>query len=556
VTGTSSARLQPSRIGFVIIAAAVLAVAGCASTRTEPAVSGQPPAPSSGKPSTPSGPKATGTGEVFESKDFIVAPARSGDTPETLAARHLGDARKGWMIEDYTGIRTFAGGQEVVIPKREWNPVGVFPWGYQLVPVLVYHNMGPEDRGRLVIGVKKFEAQMRALRAEGFQSVSLSDYLEFTAGRKQLARKSVLITFDDGYRSFSQYARPILKDFGFTATLFVYSDFVGGGGMSWKELSAMIAQGFDVQAHSKTHNSLRRKEGEPQEAYAKRIEAELAYPAGQFRKQLGRASDVLAYPYGDTDDELLPYVVKYGYVAAFTVRRQSNPAWAYPLRISRSQVYSEMTLKDFTANLTNFQDEEVGAARGSDARVASSTGAVKTRPVATAAAQPAQWTRDALATAHNERSEQLEQQGRLRQALEERLIALTINPRDRKAQDGQKRLEGRITKESAALVQEGKALLGRGLVGEAQQRLLVALSLDPTNRAAFETLQNDVREVMSIVHTVRVGDTCASLAELYYGDRLRCEVIADTNRLALNVPLRPGQKLKIPEIPGVPFQLR
>jgi nucleoid-associated protein YgaU len=106
------------------------------------------------------------------------------------------------------------------------------------------------------------------------------------------------------------------------------------------------------------------------------------------------------------------------------------------------------------------------------------------------------------------------------------------------------------------LVQEARALLGRGLVGEAQQRLLVALSLDPTNRPAFESLQNDVREVMSIVHTVRTGDTCPLLAELYYGDRLRCEVIAETNRLALNVPLRPGQKLKIPEIPGVPFQLR
>ena len=550
--GTSSARRYDLRLTIVIFSASLIAAAGCASTRTDqPAVSGES-APSSGKPLTPGGPRAAGALEVFESKDFIVTPARSGDTPETLAARHLGDARKAWMIEDYTGVRTFAEGQEVVIPKREWNPVGVFPWGYQLIPVLVYHNMGPEDRGRLVIGVKKFEAQMKALRAEGFQSVSLSDYLEFAAGRKQLARKSVLITFDDGYRSFAQYARPILKDYGFTATLFVYTDFVGGGGMSWKELSAMIAQGFDVQAHSKTHSSLRRKEGEPQEAYAKRIAAELGYPAEQFRKQLGRASDVLAYPYGDTDDELLPYVVKYGYVAAFTVRRQSNPAWAYPLKISRSQVYSEMALKDFTANLTNFQDEEVGGSRGSGA-----AGAAPAKPASTtAAAVPAQWSRDALAAAHNDRSDQLEQQGRLRQALEERLVALTIAPRDRKAQDAQKRLEARITQESAALVQEGKALLGRGLVGEAQQRFLVALSLDPTNRAAFETLQNDVREVMSIVHTVRAGDTCASLAELYYGDRLRCEVIAETNRLALNVPLRAGQKLKIPEIPGVPFQLR
>jgi len=531
----------------------LIAASGCASTRSDQApVSADQSSPSSGKPLTQGGPRAAGTLEVFESKDFIVAPARSGDTPETLAARHLGDARKAWMIEDYTGVRTFAQGQEVVIPKREWNPVGIFPWGYQLVPVLAYHNMGPEDRGRLVIGVKKFEAQMKALRAEGFQSVSLSDYLEFTAGRKQLARKSVLITFDDGYRSFIQYARPILKDYGFTATLFVYTDFVGGGGMSWKELSAMVAQGFDVQAHSKSHSSLRRKEGEPQEAYAKRIEAELAYPAGQFRKQLGRASDVLAYPYGDTDDELLPYVVKYGYVAAFTVRRQSNPAWAYPLKISRSQVYSEMALKDFTANLTNFQDEEVGAARGADGKPAAPA-----KPASmTAAAAPAQWSRDALAAAHNDRADQLEQQGRLRQALEERLVALTINPRDRKALDAQKRLEGRIAQESAALVHEAKALLGRGLVGEAQQRLLVALSLDPTNRPAFESLQNDVREVTSIVHTVRTGDTCPSLAELYYGDRLRCEVIAETNRLALNVPLRPGQKLKIPEIPGVPFQLR
>ena len=553
--GTSSARLQHLRHTIVIVAASVIAAAGCASTRSDQVpVSADQSSPSSGKPLTQGGPRAAGPLEVFESKDFIVAPARSGDTPETLAARHLGDARKAWMIEDYTGVRTFVQGREVVIPKREWNPVGVFPWGYQLVPVLAYHNMGPEDRGRLVIGVKKFEAQMKALRAEGFQSVSLSDYLEFTAGRKQLARKSVLITFDDGYRSFIQYARPILKDYGFTATLFVYTDFVGGGGMSWKELSAMVAQGFDVQAHSKSHSSLRRKEGEPQEAYAKRLEAELAYPAGQFRKQLGRASDVLAYPYGDTDDELLPYVVKYGYVAAFTVRRQSNPAWAYPLKISRSQVYSEMALKDFTANLTNFQDEEVGAARGADGKPA---GAASAKPASTtAAAAPAQWSRDALAAAHNDRADQLEQQGRLRQALEERLVALTINPRDRKALDAQKRLEGRITQESAALVQEAKALLGRGLVGEAQQRLLVALSLDPTNRPAFETLQNDVREVMSIVHTVRAGDTCPSLAELYYGDRLRCEVIAETNRLALNVPLRPGQKLRIPEIPGVPFQLR
>jgi peptidoglycan/xylan/chitin deacetylase (PgdA/CDA1 family)/nucleoid-associated protein YgaU len=559
--GTFAARRQLLRRSLLMVGL-LLAASACSSFRSDqasaPGVPGEPSTPPSSKPSAPPSPKPIAKdAEVFDSRDFVVVVAKPGDTAEGLAARHLGDPNKKWMIEDYTGVRTFSGGQEVVIPKHEWNPVGVFPWGYQLVPVLVYHNISTEDRGKLSIGVRHFEAQMRSLHAEGFRTVSLGDFLEFTAGRRQLPRKSVVLTFDDGYRSFIQYARPLLKDFGFNATLFVYSDFIGGGsGLSWSDLRALVTEGFDVQAHSKTHGNLRRKEDESQAAYAKRIESELAYPLDLLRKHLGRAVDTLAYPYGDTDEEVLRHVVKYGYVAAFTVRRQSNPAFVFPLKISRSQIYSEMTPKDFARNLTVFQDEEVETARASDGKLAGSSGAARAQPVSTAAAPPLPWARDRLVASHNARSEQLEQRGHLRQALEERAIALTINPGDRGAQEAQKRLEGRIAQEVAGLLKEGRALLGRGLLGEAQQRFLVALSLDPTNRTAFETLQNEVREVMSIVHTVRSGDTCLSLAELYYGDRLRCEVIAETNRLALNVPLRPGHKLKIPEIPGVPFQLR
>ena len=541
----------------VLVMALMLTISACSTTRPAPQPADR------GEPSTPSGrqPGTSGTGardgEVFESRDFIVAMAKSGDTPETLAARHLGDAKKKWMIEDYMGTRTLAEGQEVVIPRRGWNPVGVFPWGYQLVPVLVYHNISAQEKGKLSIAARHFDAQIRQLHDEGFQAVSLADFLAFTAGRKQLPRRSVLLTFDDGYKSFVQYARPILKDYGFGATLFVYSDFIGAGtALSWQDLRTLSEQGFAVQAHSKSHANLRRKEGESEAAYAKRIEAELAFPTTLFKKHLGRPSEVLAYPYGDTDDELLPYVAKYGYSAAFTVRRQSNPAFVSPLKISRSQIYSEMTAKDFAKNLIVFQDEEVKMARMADGRLASTQGGAQPQPVSTAAAVTlGPWSRDRLAAAHNERSEQLEKRGLLRQALEERAIALTISPGDRKAQDAQKRLEGRIAHDVAGLLQEGKALLDRGVLGEAQQRFLTALSLDPTNRTAFETLQNDVREVMFITHTVRAGETCVSLAELYYGDKLRCEVIAETNRIAVNAPLKTGQKIRVPEIPGVPFRL-
>jgi hypothetical protein len=161
-----------------------------------------------------------------------------------------------------------------------------------------------------------------------------------------------------------------------------------------------------------------------------------------------------------------------------------------------------------------------------------------------------------LAALHNQHSEQLEGRGLLRRALEERTIALTINPSDRRAQDAHKRLEARIAQDVIHLLEEGRDLLRRGLPGEARQRFLTVLSLEPTNRAAFETIQNEVREVMYIVHTVRAGDTLASVAELYYGDRFRAEVLAETNRLPVNARLVAGRTLRIPEIPGVPIVLR
>jgi peptidoglycan/xylan/chitin deacetylase (PgdA/CDA1 family) len=546
---------------WVGLFALVLAAGACSTARPEREVPSverpdqSPRPPRAGTPPPATTPKAAAREPAFfESDDFIVTAAKAGDTTETLAERHLKDRRKKWMIEEYTGLRTFTPGQEVLIPKRDWNPVGVYPWGYQLVPVVVYHNISAQAKGKLTIAARTFEAHMRLLHAEGFHAVSLAHYREFMAGRRQLPRKSVVLTFDDGYRSFLQYARPLLKDLGFTATLFVYSDFVGSAnGLSWSDLRTLTGEGFDVQAHSKSHANLRRNEGESQAAYAKRMDAELAQPMALFEKHLGYRSTVLAYPFGDTDEDLVRLMIKHGYAGGFTVRRQSNSSFTYPFKLSRSQIYAEMTPRDFAKNLAVFQDVNVLTTETADAKAVSARSTPQ-GPAPAASSGP--WSRERLVALHTERAEQAELRGRLREALEERKIVLTIVPGDRKAQEAAKRLQARIGTETASLVQEGQTLLGRGLLGEAQQRLLAALSLDPGHRAAFETLQQDVREVMFITHTVRPGDTCASLAELYYGDRIRCEVIAETNHLTPNAALRSGSKLRIPEIPGVPFQLR
>ena len=170
-------------------------------------------------------------------------------------------------------------------------------------------------------------------------------------------------------------------------------------------------------------------------------------------------------------------------------------------------------------------------------------------PAATAAPTP----RQELAAKARAEAERLEREGELRRALDQWKIARLIDKDDAAARDGQTRLEGRIEQGVTQRINEGRAALQRGSHVEARRRFLAALALDPFNRTAFDALQNEVREVEFVTHTVRAGDTLAGLAQRYYGDRSRSEVIWETNHLPANPRLTAGTTLKIPEIPGVPF---
>lgn len=335
----------------LLLSAAALWLTACA-TAGAPAPG---PAPAAAPTKAPPRPTA------YRSEDFIVTFAQPGDTPETLAERYLGGADKGWMIEDYTGLRAFAPDQEVVIPRRPWNPAGVTPGGYQIVPILTYHNLGEQAKGRLVLAAASFREQMRYLKTNGYRVVSLAEFIEFTRLNRQLPQRAVVLTFDDGYHAFKDHAYPVLKELGFTATLFIYTDWVGAGraALSWAELREMSAAGMDIQAHSKTHADLRRAQGETEAQYARRMQVELEQPQELFNRNLGRRSQILAYPYGRWEEGLLPKVKEYGYIAAFSVRRQGNASFVRPLAGHRSQIYSEMTLDDFVKNLNVFQEENL-----------------------------------------------------------------------------------------------------------------------------------------------------------------------------------------------------
>ncbi|HEY7863760.1 MAG TPA: tetratricopeptide repeat protein [Thermoanaerobaculia bacterium] len=177
-------------------------------------------------------------------------------------------------------------------------------------------------------------------------------------------------------------------------------------------------------------------------------------------------------------------------------------------------------------------------------------------PAAPPPAAPAPLSpRQQLAAGHKEKALRLERSGDLRQALDEWKIALTIDPGDQAAQEGQRQLTARIDRAVTERLGQGREAISKGDHLEARRHFLAVLAIDPANQAAFAALQNDVKEIRFVPHTVRAGETLATISERYYGDRSRSEVIWETNHLPPNPRLSAGMVLKIPEIPGVPFVL-
>ena len=158
-----------------------------------------------------------------------------------------------------------------------------------------------------------------------------------------------------------------------------------------------------------------------------------------------------------------------------------------------------------------------------------------------------------LLESHKQKAEALEREGHLHKALDEWKIALAIDPRDAAAQQRRTQLQARIERAVADRIRQGREALRREAYLEARRHFLAALALDPANKVAFEALQNEIKEIRFLTHTVARGETLAAIAERYYGDRARSEVIWQMNQLPPNPRLAPGVVLKIPEIPGVPF---
>ena len=233
--------------------------------------------------------------------------------------------------------------------------------------ILMYHKVGtppPGSRlGKLWVSMAQFRRQMSHLSRHGYTPIVFRDLYAFWDHGTPLPPRPVLITFDDGYQNNHAEAFPILREFGFPATIFVVVQTVGADNrwhdpasetriqmITWAQLKELRAAGWEIGSHTMSHSNLKKID-------LTQVGPEVEKSRAAIGEALGEVPDTFAYPYGGGEDvpAIVDAIRKAGYRSAVTVRAGKWPVPKLrerPFNLPRSFIRGDESMIDYHLNLT------------------------------------------------------------------------------------------------------------------------------------------------------------------------------------------------------------
>ncbi len=183
------------------------------------------------------------------------------------------------------------------------------------VPILTYHDFG--YRKGITVTPESFERQMRYLKDKRYNVISLDELTQGIKKRRQFRHNTVVITMDDGYKDNFTYAYPVLKKYGFPATIFLISDNIGTDAnfLDWDEVREMFKNNVSFGGHTRNHAylpSIKKKDV---------LWDEIAGCKEIIEKHTGIPVNYFSYPKGGFTEEVKMFVKKAGYKGACATNR-------------------------------------------------------------------------------------------------------------------------------------------------------------------------------------------------------------------------------------------
>jgi len=229
--------------------------------------------------------------------------------------------------------------------------------------VLLYHQIDPAPGGPYALPLRLFQEHLDTLLQRGYHVISPEDLTTFLEGKTAIPEKAVVITFDDGYRSFYRYAYPELKTRGIPAACFMITAWAGKkvGGLEylhWQEMREMQANKMSFYVHTdhSHYAAPTTAQGSPksilanriwlpeenrpetEEEYRQRVVRDLSAARHLLELKLHRPVTQIAWPYGESSEQLVEIAQALGYRFCYTTRSAMVTAKTNPLAIPRLSV--------------------------------------------------------------------------------------------------------------------------------------------------------------------------------------------------------------------------
>ena len=230
------------------------------------------------------------------------------------------------------------------------------------LPILMYHHIQTESLvlSRFAVSLRSFKRQIRWLSQKGYETIPLDRLGRVIQGQDTLPKKPVIITFDDGYQSVWDHAKPVLDQSGFTAVVFLVSQAIGKRNiwdmpkstpilpcMDETTCRRLLDDGWQIGSHGLNH--LRLPDLAP-----KVLNAEIAGSKIYLEQLLDCEITTFCYPYGAWTNKVQENVKRAGYQMACATSSKSATVTDDPWALRRVKIKGSDKLHDFKRKISNW----------------------------------------------------------------------------------------------------------------------------------------------------------------------------------------------------------
>lgn len=230
--------------------------------------------------------------------------------------------------------------------------------------ILLYHSVGNKevyDTMGLRIPEENFTEQMEYLSSNAYNVISLKCLLNSIETGNSIDSRTVVITFDDGYKDNIETVIPVAQEYGFPIAIFVNCcrpcrNMAGSNGNYWSEweyfsledIKTIASSSVTIGSHSFSHKRLTGKKTE--------IYRELSESKSILEQKIGEKVDMFSYPYGIFNDGIKDMLSELGYVSACSSIIGANTPFMDVFELRRTEITAFDTIHEFEKKLSGYYD--------------------------------------------------------------------------------------------------------------------------------------------------------------------------------------------------------